>query len=34
MRIKKAEKMENEEEILTQKEAINAGLLEICFLYM
>jgi hypothetical protein len=34
MRIKKAEKMENEEEILTQKEEINAGLLEICFLYM
>ncbi len=26
--------MENEEEILTQKEEINAGLLEICFLYM
>jgi hypothetical protein len=34
MRIKKAEKMENEEEILTQKEEINVGLLEICFLYM
>jgi len=32
--VKKAEEIENKKEILTQKEEMNAGWLELCFLYM